>query len=252
MAGATGLMGRLVVAEAEARGHEISAIARSAGVDLTTGAGLAGALRGADAVIDVTNIGTLNEQQATGFFEATTRTLLEAERAAGIDRHVALAIVGVDRAPHGYYAGKRAQELAIEGQQVPWTILRATQFHEFAAQIYASAKVGPLHVVPKMRTQPIAAREVAARLVDLAEAPARNGYLELAGPREQSLVDMVRRWARARSIRVWIPSIALPGPLGKAQRDGSLLPGPGAELGVETFDEWLRRTGGATATSSAP
>ncbi|MDX2376171.1 hypothetical protein M4I32_05080 [Microbacterium sp. LRZ72] len=93
-----------------------------------------------------------------------------------------------------------------------------------------------------MRTQPIAAREVAARLVDLAESPAHGGYIEIAGPREESLVDMVRRWARATGHRGWIPAVALPRPLGTAQREGTLLPGGGAETGVETFTAWLERT----------
>ena len=91
-----------------------------------------------------------------------------------------------------------------------------------------------------MRTQPIAAREVAARLVALAEAAPAGRGRDLAGPREESLPDMVRRWARAQGSRAWVPAIPLPGALGRAQRDGSLLPGPDAELGIQTFAEWLR------------
>ncbi len=237
-------MGGLVVDEAEARGHEVVVLARSRGIDLTTGSGLDAALRGTQAVVDVTNVGTMKASISTEFFETTTRVLLAGEERAGLERHVTLSIVGVDRAPFDYYAGKRAQELVIESAPAPWTILRATQFHEFAGQVYATAAAGPLHLAPKMRTQPIAAREVASRLVDLAESPARRGYVELAGPREESLVDMVRRWARACGHRGWIPAVPLPGPLGKAQRDGTLLAGDGAEIGSETFDDWLRRTTG--------
>ena len=162
IAGGTGLMGGLVVDDATARGHEVVVLARSRGVDLVTGAGVDAALRGADAVVDVTNVGTMKADASTDFFETATRTLLAAEQRAGVERHVALSIVGVERAPFDYYAGKRAQEVAIEAGPVPWTILRATQFHEFAEQIYATAHAGPLHLAPKMRTQPIAAREVAA------------------------------------------------------------------------------------------
>ncbi|WP_251449412.1 SDR family oxidoreductase [Microbacterium sp. Marseille-Q6648] len=241
VAGGTGLIGTMVVAEARTRGHDVAVVARSTGVDLVAGTGVAEALAGTDVVIDVTNVSTLKADAATAFFSAVTRSLLEAEHAAGVTRHVALSIVGVDRAPHDYYAGKRAQELLVEKAPLDWTILRATQFHEFAPQMYAAAKAGPLHLAPRMRTQPIAAREVAARLVDLAEGPAR-GYVEIAGPREESLVDMVRRFARASGHRGWIPSIPLPGPLGRAQRDGTLLPGPDAERGSETFTAWLART----------
>lgn len=241
VAGGTGLMGSLVVAEAGSRGHDIVVLARSHGVDLRGHADTADALRGVEAVIDVTNIGTLDPRAATEFFEQVTSSLLAAERANGVGAHIALSIVGVDRAPHGYYAGKRAQELLIERADVPWTTLRATQFHEFAGQIHATAKAGPIHLAPRMRTQPIAAREVAVRLVTLAEEPPRAGYVELAGPREESLVDMVRRWARAEGHRGWIPAVPLPGPLGRAQRDGTLLPDADADRGVETYTEWLAR-----------
>lgn len=244
VAGGTGVLGSLVVDDARRRGHEVVVLSRSTGIDLTTGAGLANAIRGAEAVIDVSNIGTLKADASTAFFETVTRTLLAAETEVGVAHHVALSIVGVDRAPYDYYAGKRAQERAVESGPVPWTILRATQFHEFAAQTYANASFGPLHIAPKMRTQPVAGREVAARLVDLAEAPARGGYVELAGPREEALPDMMRRWATARGIRSWIPAIGLPGPFGTAMKDGTLLPTEGAEIGTETFDEWLARTRG--------
>lgn len=244
IAGGTGLVGRLVVVDAEARGHEVVVLARSRGVDLTTGAGLDDALRGAQAVIDVTNVGTTRAGRATAFFGTTTRALLAGEERAGVGRHVALSIVGVDRAPVGYYAGKRAQEVLVESGPVPWAVLRATQLHEFAGQVHAAAAVGPLHLAPTMRTQPVAAREVASRLVDLVEPTAPGGYVELAGPREESLVDMVRRWARASGRRGWTAAVPLPGALGRAQRDGTLLPGDGAETGTETFDAWLRRTTG--------
>lgn len=244
IAGGTGLIGRLVVDETTRRGHEPVVLARSHGIDLTTGARLGEVLHGAEAVIDVTNVGTMKADASRRFFDTVTRALLDGERASGVDRHIALSIVGVDRAPVDYYAGKRAQELAVERASVPWTILRATQFHEFAEQIYATARIGPLHVAPKMRTQPVAAREVASRLVDLAESPARGGYVELAGPHEESLVDMVRRWARANGHRGWIPAISLPGALGRAQRNGTLLPEDGAEIGIETFDAWLQRVSG--------
>ncbi|MBN9214409.1 MAG: 3-beta hydroxysteroid dehydrogenase [Microbacterium sp. SCN 70-200] len=243
VAGGTGVLGSLVVAEAQARGHDVVVLSRSLGFDLTGDvAPVTATIAGADAVIDVTSTSTLKAEACVAFFEAVTATLLSAEAAAGVPHHIALSIVGVDRAPYGYYAGKRAQERAVEAGPVPWTILRATQFHEFSRQMYANAKIGPVHVAPRMRTQPIAAREVATRLIDLAEAPAHTGYVEIAGPREESLVAMIRAWARASGIRGWIPAISLPGPFGRAQRAGTVLPGPGVETSTETFAEWLSRT----------
>jgi len=239
IAGGTGKVGTHVVSAARTRGHEAVVLARSNGVDLVTGAGVRAALKGADAVIDVVSVTTLDAADAVEFFESTTRTLLAAEEAAGVTHHLALSIVGIDNAPEGYYAGKIAQERLVEDGRVPWTIVRATQFHEFAEQVYARAKLGPFHVAPKMRTQPIAAREVAAHLLTLAEAAPAGRTPDLAGPREESLVDMVRGLARARGSRAWIPAIALPGAAGRAQRDGSLLPGHDAVRGSQTYAEWL-------------
>jgi uncharacterized protein YbjT (DUF2867 family) len=239
VAGGTGRVGHHVVEIARRRDHDVVVLTRHHGVDLTAGAGVSRALEGVDAVIDVVSVDTLDAKASAAFFEATTRALLDAAAAASVGHHIALSIVGIDRAPHGYYAGKLAQERLIHDGPVPWTILRATQFHEFAAQIFASAKIGPLHVAPKMRTRPIAAAEVAARLVALAEAQPGGRVPDLAGPREESLVDMVRRYARAHGSRAWIPAVPLPGALGRAQRDGSLLPGPDADLGRQTFADWL-------------
>lgn len=242
IAGGTGLMGGKLAHEAERRGHEVRVLSRASGIDLTApdGAGpTASRIAGCDAVIDVLSIGTQNAQASVAFFEATTRTLLAAEEQAGVGHHVALSIVGVDLAPFAYYAGKVAQERAVREGRVPWTVLRATQFHEFAAQMFTVAARGPLHLAPRMRTQPVAADEVAARLVDLAEAPARGRVADLAGPHEERLVDMIRRYARATGHRGWIPAVSLPGPFGRAMRDGRLLPAADATIGRQSFAEWI-------------
>ena len=239
VAGGTGAVGTHVVAVVRARGHEAVILARSAGVDVVTGRGLDAALVGVDAVIDTASVSTLRREEAIAFFAGSSRTLLAAEARAGVTRHVVLSIVGIDGSVSGYYAGKLAQEEVVETGGVPWTIQRATQFHEFAEQMYARAKVGPVHIAPRMRTQPIAAAEVAERLVELAESPAAGRVVDIAGPREESLVEMIRAYARASGHRGWIPAISFPGAAGREQRDGSLLPRPGAMLGLQTFAEWL-------------
>jgi uncharacterized protein YbjT (DUF2867 family) len=239
VAGGTGLVGTRVVSLARDRGFEVVALSRGEGVDLRTGAGLAPALDGVTVVVDVANVQTTSADDSVAFFTATTRTLLDAEAVAGVAHHVALSIVGIDRAPEGYYAGKLAQEKAIEGGARPWTILRATQFHEFAEQIYRRGKMGPLHLAPRARTQPVAAQEVAEHLLRLALGAPAGRTRDLAGPREESLPDMVRAYARAIGSRAWIPSIPMPGGFGRALRDGSLLPGQDAVLGRQTFAEWV-------------
>lgn len=238
VAGATGTVGAHIAAAVRARGDEVVPLTRGSGVDLVTGTGLPGALAGVDAVIDAANITTLSGDEATRFFSAATGNLAAAARAEGVRHVVLLSIVGVDRNPHDYYAGKLAQEQVLRASGVPATIVRATQFHEFARQIAVRAKLGPLQLAPRARTQPIAAAEVGAHLARIA-AGEPQPLVELAGPREEQLDDMVRRYARAHGGRGWIPAISLPTKQMKGMRAGLNLPGSGAIIGIQTFDEWL-------------
>jgi uncharacterized protein YbjT (DUF2867 family) len=240
IAGGTGLVGTMAVEMAEAAGHRVTVLARARGTDLVAGHGLEKALDGIEAVVDVTNVTTLSAKRSTRFFSAVTTNLLAAGHAAGVRHHVVLSIVGVDRAPYGYYAGKRAQERLVEVAPVPWTILRATQFHEMAEIAYESAGLGPVHLAPRMRTRPVAAREVAQHLVDLVAGAPAGRVVEVAGPQEESLVEMIRAYALATGSRSWIPAVSLPGAFGRAQRDGTLLPGTDAVVGSQTFDDWIR------------
>lgn len=237
VAGGTGWVGRRVVESVRRLGAEAIVIARSSGVDLTTGTGLDQVLEGVEAVIDVTNIVTQNRRRATAFFETSTRHLLEAEERQGVGHHVLLSIVGIDRVGLGYYRAKRAQEDLVRQGPVPWTILRATQFHEFAAQMLGD---GPVAVVPSMLSQPVAAQEVADELVRLATAPAAGMAAELAGPREERVPDMARRLASARGRRPLVLTVPLPGATGRGMRTGALLPTGAGPRGTQTFDEWLK------------
>ncbi len=239
IAGGTGTVGRPTVDAVRAAGHEPVVLSRGEGVDLLTGNGLDAALEGVDAVIDTANVSTLKAVTATEFFTTATGNLVEASRRAGVQQVVLLSIVGIDRMPYDYYAGKVAQERVVEASAVPWTILRATQFHEFAGQVYAQAKVGPLRVAPRARVQPIAAREVGEHLAAIAAGPAQGRARDLAGPREERLDEMVRAFARQTGHRGWMPSVSLPGPQMKGMRAGLALPSGDAALGRETFAEWL-------------
>ena len=238
IAGGTGLTGALVTEIAFARGHEVRVLSRATGVELLSGAGLAGTLTGVDAVIDVTNVATMRPDVSVSFFAGATRTLLAAERAAGVGHHLALTIVGADAAPDGYYAGKLVQERLVAAGQVPWTVLRATQFHEFAATLFHRGRAG-MHAAPRGRLQPVAVREVGERLVQLIEQDPAGRVTELAGPQEEDLVEMVRGYARAIGYRAHVPAVSLPGTYGRALRTGALLPRSGAQLGVQTYAEWL-------------
>ncbi|WP_405948961.1 NAD(P)H-binding protein [Streptomyces prunicolor] len=250
VAGGTGLVGRYVVEELVAAGREPVVLSRSRGVDLVSGGGGAGldaALDGVDAVVDVSNVTTTSARKSVAFFDAVGRNLLEAGERAGVRHHVVLSIVGIDRVGLGYYRGKLRQESVVKDGPLPWTVLRATQFHEFAEQTLDRVP-GPFAVVPRMRTQPIAAREVARQLVRLATGPAQGMAPDLAGPRVEQLVDMVRRLLRARGERRLVVPVRMPGAVGAAMTGDGQLPVadagaadvPGAR-GSETFDEWLAR-----------
>lgn len=240
VAGGTGVIGRLVVEDARQRGHEVTVLSRASGTDLTSSCPLN--LEGVEAVIDVTSIRTSNAARSTTFFTTATGKLLSAVRAAGVGHYVLLSIVGVDDAPYGYYAGKAAQENLVTTGDVPWSLLRSTQFHEFAEQIFRRMKVGPVSLVPEMRSQPVAATEVATRLVDLIESGPAGRVPDLAGPRVERMADLTRQWAATTNTKGIIVEVPLPGGFGRALRDGTLLARPGSHHGHRTFTEWLKNT----------
>lgn len=239
VAGGTGVVGARTVEAVQAAGHDAVVLSRSRGVDLVSGSGLDAALVGVDAVVDTANVSTLKADAAIGFFTTASGNLTRAAEEAGARHVVLLSIVGIDRMPHDYYAGKIAQEKVFENSSVPWTILRATQFHEFAAQLFTRGKAGPIHLAPRARVQPIAAREVGERLAALAAGTPEGRARDVAGPREEALDAMIKAYARGEGHRGWIPSINLPTAQMKGMRAGYALPGPGAALGRQTFAEWL-------------
>jgi uncharacterized protein YbjT (DUF2867 family) len=239
VAGGTGTVGRHVVSIARARGHHVVSLSRADGVDLVTGRGLDEALRGVETVIDVSGPRAVSTKKAVDYFTNSTQNLLAAEKKAGVRHHVALSIVGIDRATSGLYAGKLVQEDTVRHGDVPWTLLRSTQFHEFVPLTVSVASLGPLVLVPQMRTQPVAAREVAEALVDAAEAGPQGRVADLGGPRHEELAALVRAYLKRTGRRKRAVKIFVPGSMGKAMRNGDLIPKPGAAVGRQTFREWL-------------
>ncbi|MCP2266876.1 SDR family oxidoreductase [Promicromonospora thailandica] len=240
VAGGTGVLGRHVVEAAGRRGYDVVTLAHSRGVDLVSGTGLDGTLDDVVAVVDVTSVQTQSARASEQFYRAVTTNLLRAEKAAGVGHHVALSIVGADEAPYGYYAGKVLQERLVTQSDVPWSLLRATQFHEFAGQIMERLRFGPFVVVPRMRSQPVAAAEVAGRLVDLVDAGPSGRVRDLGGPREEDAADMVRALRAVTGATAWIVHVPFPGALGRALRDGTLVASSSADHGTQTYTDWLR------------
>lgn len=238
VAGGTGLVGRHTVRAITATQHEAVIIARSHGVDVITGHGLGQALVGVDALIDVTNTSARTLDDVTEFFGTATRNLLAAEAAAGVRHHVLLSIAAVERVPgNPHYAGKLLQERLVGESAVPWTILRATQFHGFAAMVAGWSQHDGQAVVPPLLLQPVAARDVGQKLATLAVGTAQGRLRDFAGPDTQDLVDMARRTlaARGKTLRL-IPSWR--GPFGIEAAGEVFLPSADAELADTTFDAW--------------
>ncbi len=244
MAGGTGLLGSLVVPALAAAGDVPVVLSRGAGVDLRTGDGVEPALAGCDAVVDVVNVATPSRRVATSFFAATTRHLLAGAERVGVRHVVTISIVGVPDVDYGYYLGKRVQEEILVHGRLPWTLLRATQFHEFAGQVLGAVP-GPLAVVPRMRSRPVAASEVAARLVRLVHGEPQGVVRPIAGPEVLEVTQMARRLLAARGERRWVVPLRIPGRAGRAMAAGALLPAEPFDRGTQTFGEYLTSVRGS-------
>ena len=191
--GASGLIGTKVVEVLRSKGHEVIASSRSSGVDVLTGAGLADALAGADALVDVTNSPSFEADAVMEFFTASATNLVEAARAAGVGHYVALSIVGVDGLPDsGYFRAKVAQEKIITESGIPYSVVRATQFAEFADAITESMTDGNEVRVPDALIQPIHADEVASAVARAAAGAPLNGTVNIGGPEKITFEQMAR------------------------------------------------------------
>ena len=191
--GASGLIGSKLVDVLSADGHDVVAASRNSGVDVLTGDGLADALDGADALVDVVNSPDFSDGPVMDFFTTSTTNLTAAAKKASVGRYVALSIVGCDGLPDsGYMRAKVAQEKIITDSGLPYTVVRATQFAEFADQITDSLVVGDEVRVPDALIQPIHAAKVVAEVARAAEADALNDFVNVGGPEKISFEKLAR------------------------------------------------------------
>jgi uncharacterized protein YbjT (DUF2867 family) len=191
--GGTGLIGSQVITNLTNLGHEAVSASPRSGVDTVTGDGLAEAMAGAHTVVDVSNSPSFDDEPVMHFFTASTRNILAAERAAGVQHHVALSIVGADRAPDsGYMRAKVAQEKLIEESGNPYSIVRATQFFEFVDAIADSATDGNTVRLPDGAFQPIAAKDVATAVAGATISDPTNGITNIAGPEKRGMDEFIR------------------------------------------------------------
>ncbi|NIK75369.1 uncharacterized protein YbjT (DUF2867 family) [Paenibacillus castaneae] len=241
--GGTGMLGRRVVDELRSRGHEVRVLSRSAPeyqIDLTTGEGLVSALGGCDTVVDASNNAT---SKAADILVNGSRRLLAAEKTAGVGHHICVSIVGCERVPIGYYRFKAEQERVIEEGSVPWSIVQATQFHEFFAALLAQAARWRILPIPRMPLQTVAVDEVARTIVDIVESGPRDGRISITGPEIIDARELTRTWRSLNGRRALLFPVPLPGKLGRALRAGALTMERPSIRGTTRFETWLK-TGG--------
>jgi uncharacterized protein YbjT (DUF2867 family) len=240
IAGGTGTLGRHTVKELRARGHEVRVLSRRAEqypVDLTTGKGLEAALEGVEAVVDASN--NANAKKARPLLVDGTRRLTAAGKAAGVRHHVAISIVGIEKVPMGYYKVKVDQERAVMDGAVPWSIVRATQFHDLATQLFAQASKAGVLPLLRIPLQTVAVSDVAAAVADVVEREPLTGRIEVAGPEVLDARELARLWKRAKHSRALPLRVPVPGNMGRAMRAGALTADRADVLGKLTFAAWL-------------
>jgi uncharacterized protein YbjT (DUF2867 family) len=258
--GGTGGLGRLVVQELATRGHQLRVLSRQrqAGSfttpavepfvgDLSSGAGLAAAMSGVDVVVNTVNASRHVDQVMVD----GTRKLVRAAAEAGVQHVLGVGIVGAEAlsALVPYYRAKVAQEQALSSGGVPWSWLRATQFHEFVGQTVAAlARFPVLLPAPAVRYQPIDRGEVAVALADAVAAGPAGRLPDVAGPQVLSLAHLARTWLQAQGESRRVVEIPLPTRFGRRLRDGMLC-NPERAVGRRTFQDWA--TSGARDAADA-
>ncbi|MDT5325129.1 MAG: hypothetical protein QOF25_2281 [Mycobacterium sp.] len=239
--GASGLIGTKVVDLLTAAGHQVVATSRSSGVDVLTGEGLADALAGADVLIDVVNSPSFEDEAVLQFFSTSTTNLAAAAKTAGVGHYVALSIVGADDLPDsGYMRAKVVQEKTIVDSGIPYSVVRATQFHEFAEAITGSLVVGDEVRVPDGLIQLIASDDVATAVARVAVGPPLGGIVNIAGPDKFSFADMasavIAKQGDDKTVVVDPQATYFGTPVDEHH---SLVTGDDAAIATTRFTDWL-------------
>ena len=238
--GGTGLIGSKVVRKLRDEGHDAVPASPDSGVNTITGDGLADALNGANVVVDVSNSPSFADEAVMHFFRTSTTNILAAEEAAGVRHHVALSVVGTDRlSESGYMRAKIAQEKLIEQSSIPYSIIHATQFFEFMKGIADGGTVGNTVRLAPVLIQPTAAEDVATEVAKVAVGPPINGVVEIAGPQQFRLDEIVARYLSARGDARSVIADPDARYYGALLGERTLVPSDGATIGDAKFEDWL-------------
>ena len=251
--GGTGLIGSKLVNKLRDQGHEAVAASPNMGVNTITGEGLAEALKGASVVVDVSNSPSWEETAVLNFFVTSTRNLLSYEAAAGVKHHVALSVVGTQRlSESAYFRAKIAQEKLIKESSIPYTIVQATQFFEFVKGLADISMVGDKVHLPPVLFQPMSADDVATAVGRVAVAPPVNGTVEIGGPEQFRMDELVRR--RLEQLEDPREVIADPNALysGAKVSQKTLVPEGNARLGETRWETWVTQSAGKVPSAKSP
>jgi uncharacterized protein YbjT (DUF2867 family) len=241
--GGTGRIGSKVVNKLREHGHEAIAAAPNTGVNTLTGEGLAEVLEGASVVVDVSDSPQWDDAAVLKFFETSTRNQLKYEAAARVGHHVALSVVGTERlSESGYFRGKIAQEKLIRESSIPYTIVHATQFFEFLKGLADWSMVGGEVHLPPVLFQPMAADDVASGVARVAVGPPANGIVEIGGPEQFRLDELVRRRLASRKDPRKVVTDPNARYSGAKISETTLVPGNNARLGETRFETWLKES----------
>ena len=241
--GGSGLIGSKLVRKLREHGHEVVAASLDSGVNTLTGEGLAEAIAGAAVVVDVSNSPSFEDAAVLKFFETSTGNLLKAEEAAGVGHHVALSVVGTERlSESGYFRAKTAQEKLIRRSSIPYSIVHATQFFEFIKRIADDATDGNTVRLAPVLIQPMAAEDVASAVGKISVGSPVNGIVEVAGPQQFRLDELIRRVLSERDD----PREVITDPharyFGAELGERTLVPGDDARLAETRFEDWLSQS----------
>lgn len=238
--GGTGLIGSQVVHQLQQAGHEAIAASPNTGVNTLTGEGLNEVLQGAQVVVDVSNSSSFADEPVMHFFKTSNENLLPAEKAAGVQHHVALSVVGTQKLQaSGYFRAKQVQEDMIRTSGIPYTIVHATQFFEFAGGIVQMSLNGNKVALPDADIQPIASKDVAAFMAATALAAPAGKILEIGGPEKFSMTEWIRQYMLATHKNAEVVTDAAALYSGAALDANTLTPEAAVYLGPTKYADWI-------------
>ncbi|MFJ2650385.1 SDR family oxidoreductase [Streptomyces sp. NPDC087420] len=251
LTGGTGTLGRHVLPLLGATGHDVRVLSRhpqphphppkddQARLEYVTADLLKGEVGdGIQSAVDGTEI-VLHLAGGPKGDEVATRNLVRAASRAGVKHLVFVSVIAADRVPLGYFKSKLAAEEAVTASGLPWTTLRAAQFHDLLLTVVEKMAKLPVIPVPGLRLQPVDSREVAARLVELTLDKPAGLVPDLAGPKVYESAEAIRAYLRASGRKRPLIPVRMPGKAGRVYRADGNLSLEGTDFGTRTWEDFL-------------